>query len=69
MNPQTVRNAWNLNRAYPKTAVGASQISRMLETAAFLNQRLTPTSGTAERLLQAIRQPAQTVLGAVVPGM
>jgi hypothetical protein len=69
INVQTVRNAWNLNKAYPKTAVGASDISRMLETVAFLQQRLTPTSGTAERLLQAIRQPAQTVLGAVVPGM
>lgn len=63
MNPQTVRNAWNLNMGYPKSNIGATRISRMLETAAFLNQRLTPTSGTAERLLAAARSPLGTLAG------
>ena len=69
LNPQTVRNAWNLNKAYAKTAVGNTGISRMLETAAYLDARITPTSGTAERILSAAGSKAKGALLGMVPGL
>jgi len=57
LNPIAMRNNWRKNQS--KKQRGKDEDSRMLDTLAFLNTKVTPDSGTAGRVLGAAAQIAK----------
>ena len=66
VNPRAALTYWKQGQG--RKSAGTDEISRMLNTAAFLTTRITPSSGTAERLLANPLRPALTVGAGLVGG-